>query len=1086
MNKIIKNNLFVILNTIAIIVFLFLPYVLFDGNLRIGGDDSRLFYLYPEMWLDNVSNSSWTSFSSVATFGNQFFFNPLLVLLSFIKQIGISQYVIQNSIFSSLFIGGMIFFQLSFKQIFCKLDKFELSVFAGSIFYVLSPILLISPLRASLAPMWLIPLAPCLIYLCSRYIKSGRTIFLLTSFILSLILALAFNAIPWVIGLLLPMLIGLLCYLILSFRHKFNFTNIILKRFIIFIVVICLSQAFWAVSFVGSVLSPEASVGSRIFNTDFSSTFFREVQATAKNNTVLYPLLNLFHIGIQQDFKWPSLSVYENWHKYIIISSCVFIILSSAGLFLLNKKTVLFCNKLYLSLWVSFLCSTFLFTVTINPAFLSFFVKLGEIPGFVMFRNFYDKFAFGFVFLYAYLLTSSLVIMTNNLSKRDKFAINILLIFSILINAVPLFQGKIINDHLREIEGIGLNINIPDEYVDFMEDVSNNASNTKNILSVPFNVASNTLIQDDENVSSYYIGKSPVKLFSGINDYSGSLSFDPSVARLIENDISSRNYENLKKVLSLFNVGYIFETNNIVDTLLDSRLFNQYVLSGQDDKFKDAIYGEEIVSSSNGNYALYGLKENEGNDIFSIVDKLYYYNINQNPLFDFSIMSGLMDQKNVVVLDAELESISDYSIKSVGEMGTIPNGTTNFYTPYSNMYVVNFVLKDGELRLVPILEWLFSNSSIGRRIKISSNSIIVVEGNSYRAGEINDLLINGQSEIEVYEMLSESLQKPEFVISPNEPKTKEPTENSYDKIDVSKKVAGAKEVIIPEFDDWNTGDCGAIDERRATYFFLDKYSARLEADHGHNACIYISVPINSNFNYKLSFDLYTNAILNPGVYVAFDNSMSIIRQNIVRESQGGLYSMTIEPPHNSSSMSLYLYSGRTVDGLGKAITEYENLSIAKINKAQENLFIVEPKKNSVPYQPSNISIRKHSEDSYSLKIENANNRYLLINHNTSFHSGWKMVFPGEINIADYFWAKQIPASHFFANGLTNLWVLDLDSVCELKDVCAYENGNRSINVNIIFSPRKLYYIGLSITLIAFIVLCVIGLYPYLIKLLKNN
>ena len=96
---------------ISISVFIFLlPYWLFDAKLFIGGDDSRLFYIFPDLWLQNIAWFSWFNFSSVGLHNPQQFIIPLIVLLAGFEKI-FPQIVVINLAFSTPIVLGFISFK---------------------------------------------------------------------------------------------------------------------------------------------------------------------------------------------------------------------------------------------------------------------------------------------------------------------------------------------------------------------------------------------------------------------------------------------------------------------------------------------------------------------------------------------------------------------------------------------------------------------------------------------------------------------------------------------------------------------------------------------------------------------------------------------------------------------------------------------------------------------------------------------------------------------------------------------------------------------------------------------------------------
>ena len=166
-----------------------------------------------------------------------------------------------------------------------------------------------------------------------------------------------------------------------------------------------------------------------------------------------------------------------------------------------------------------------------------------------MFRNFYDKFAPGYVLIYSALISVSLIIATKRYFKRRSIILCIFLLIT-LINFLPVKET--VNSPLWTTNNIYKNITFPKEYLSFMNYIKNNISSTNNILSIPFGSSAYTVVRDEEDPNHVYAGVSPVKIFSGVNDISGHLSFNfTKEADIVDSLIIKRNYNAFNKIRSI-------------------------------------------------------------------------------------------------------------------------------------------------------------------------------------------------------------------------------------------------------------------------------------------------------------------------------------------------------------------------------------------------------------------------------------------------------------------------------------------------------------------------------------------------------
>jgi len=114
----------------------------------------------------------------------------------------------------------------------------------------------------------------------------------------------------------------------------------------------------------------------------------------------------------------------------------------------------------------------FLVTANIGNPLLNFYESLFSIPGFSMFRSFYTKFSFPFVFFFAILLSLSLFYLSKLLKKKI-FILYIFLFLVIVFNGWPLISGIITNGVLWQSKDVKIPIEIEDTYLSFINYLKN-------------------------------------------------------------------------------------------------------------------------------------------------------------------------------------------------------------------------------------------------------------------------------------------------------------------------------------------------------------------------------------------------------------------------------------------------------------------------------------------------------------------------------------------------------------------------------------------------------------------------------------
>lgn len=593
----VKKSLYLLPNLITVLLFLLLPYLLFKGNLFIGGDDTRLIYSYPMDFLKNISFYSWFNFSSLSYFNPNHYFIPFSILWGGLESIVNSKAVISYFAFSLPLIIGFLYMQKFLREL---LEKDENSLlYIASIFYILSPILIITQISVFLTSVWLIGLFPIFGFYLLKYVKTNKPIHLFKICLWSIFLSFSLYAIPWIVALVIPILLGMIVTQVLYTNKK---KIIFLKRSIIFFASVLFTQTFWILPFLSTFIYKNSLVDN-VISIDAYSIFVSNVISTGTGN-ILYPLLNLFHRQIIIDHNWQVNSIYLSYYDPILIINIVFIGVLLFGIFNFKRNLTKSDGKLFLVFLSFFILSLFFFTV--NIGFLKeVFLLLGKIPGIIMFKNFYDKFAIGYIFIYSIVLYFSLIIIKKSFKKKI-LILNLILLVVIFINAIPF--AKIVNLPLWTTSGISKNIKITKEYKEFMDRISRDIPKASTVLTLPFNIAAYSFIKG-ENENEYYVGTSPLKIFTGVNDISGNLSFNSLQAKEINDAIIKKKSNELKEILYKYNVNYIFNNKSVNDELKGSYLFLRKNIQSQDDDFLRSIVGNKLFESKEGTYEVFEIQK---------------------------------------------------------------------------------------------------------------------------------------------------------------------------------------------------------------------------------------------------------------------------------------------------------------------------------------------------------------------------------------------------------------------------------------------------------------------------------------------
>lgn len=668
---------------IILLIFL-LPYIWFWDKLYIWWDDTRLFYSYPFERLKNIAWSSWFHFSGYGTNSSQYFIMPLLLVLSFLR-IFIADFILQNFCISSIFILWF-FYSKKYLDYIGWWDNHRLSMICSFI-YISSPILYFNQINSFLYCIRLVALIPFILYNWALYINEWRKTNLLYSILWLICFSLAVFSIPWLLWFLLPFSIIYLIYICINYKI-FSF-----KRLFIFLWLWLLSQIFWLLPFATQFIYKWSSWWSDVLSKETSDTFTPTVKSTSYGNWIIDPMTNNFHRKIQQNFSWESNKIQKNWYDRVYYISFAYIFIILIWLFYsskIDKKN----QQLYYLSFVWFLISLFLFTVKIwvlEQVFLSF----GKIPWFVMFRNFFDKFSLWYLLFFVCIIYQSMIII----KKNNIYIYNILLyviLWLSIYTSIPLLKGTLLNVPLRTTQNIKRNMNIPNEYFDFLKKVKDKLSPTQSIFILPYGISSYSYIQWN-NSNEYFIWRSPIELFIWINDYSWRLSFRAKVAQNIENEIKASNYKKIFKILDQYNVKYIINFPKLNSELLKSYLFDQELSLYQSWMVNNKLV-KKILTSKSWNYELYKInyKNNwifESNQILSFEKKRSYYynlrfNLKNNQLLKLLFKDSFHSQRKLYPGKPITHCPTTQVYNTYTETGSYITWTIHIVTPQQTLYTI--------------------------------------------------------------------------------------------------------------------------------------------------------------------------------------------------------------------------------------------------------------------------------------------------------------------------------------------------------------------------------------------------------------
>jgi len=547
---------------ISFILLIFPYYFWHDYGYRVGGDDSLLYYLYPEEMIKHylLNIPSDNSLGGPGFHYPNWLQLPLFFIIASLKSILPSFINIQLICYGLNLSLGFLFFYL-FLGLWIKGDTWNhfWARTLSSLIYIFSAFTFYTLWSHQLQAIYLISIFPLALYLFLKAFFSKKIYYLVGTSIVSSILGLLV-IIPWLAGVVLS-LSPLLAWVFIQNKKRFIF------YFLCFIGLFGLLNFYWLFHVIYGLLGDGYGLIQSAIENDFAKSNDHLIRVVSSGNVLANPLLNLFHGQyLKQD------SMYIPYYKNLLPLELVITGISVSPFFFLAKVPSN-TKKVFLAAIGSWLLAIYLFNPKIGPLGVELFIWLtNNIPGFVMFRNMYDKFGFAMAFTQALLFGISLKILFDVLkSDRIKKGIVLFTIIYLALKIVPYGLG----DQFKKPFFLNHSVikNVKSFNRDFLEltQYLKTISDDESIVWLPLNTANWTIIQDSQKFDNFYIGVSPLLFLSSKSDYMGKLSFSGNW-ELMEKLTKEQDYHEAAEILRKHGVGYIILNHDVNHLFLKTGL----------------------------------------------------------------------------------------------------------------------------------------------------------------------------------------------------------------------------------------------------------------------------------------------------------------------------------------------------------------------------------------------------------------------------------------------------------------------------------------------------------------------------------
>jgi len=641
MNRILRNFFFnyIHLKHITYIIFvaiIFIPDILWDtrGVKFIGGDDTMLYYFYPIEYIKYLFNIiSDNTAGALSSYFSQAQFIPTVFGIFVLKKY---VFFTQGMILGlNLAIGYLFFYHIL--NLFYKENKYLNNIV--SLLYPFSIFIYFTSYNSFFPSLFLISILPiCIYYFLYGVITNKNIKIIISSIIFGLFSSPIIN-ISWILAFFVCS-IPILIYYGIKYRKQF------LNKSVLFLCIMIGLSLFFIIPTVDSVLNKSEydlnTINRVLSNDDTINRSYNTnlIKAVSQNNDIIYPLLGLFHKNLQEDFNWYTLNLFKSYYIKILFINTLVMGVIILTLLILNKKN----NKIHIYpyLILSLFLSIYFFTANVGVRGLDLFLFLNNnIPGFVMFRNMYDKFALALAFYYVLTFAIGANVLYGTIKNRfykKLFLLSILMVT--FLNIYPFITGKLYQNKIfRSTQSINDRISdFNQDFKDMSIYIQNMDANTGRFLWLPMSESNYIPIWSGQ-INQYYLGQSPLLVLTGKNDFSSDMGFFITNNKdSIVNKIKEGKFDEVAKFLQKRNVEYIILNKNLSQGIKDSYLYsnieNSDFFNIENSDFFKFIQGEKIKDFGD-TYSIYKISNNFQNQ------KIYLKDRYEESIFNNSLQSKI-------------------------------------------------------------------------------------------------------------------------------------------------------------------------------------------------------------------------------------------------------------------------------------------------------------------------------------------------------------------------------------------------------------------------------------------------------------
>jgi len=510
--------------------------------MDLGGDDNRLYFYDPVAYLKNTASYGF-QMEGMGTVESRYYEIPYVVLITMLKLFFSSSTLAISFInglkLSAAFIAMYLLVQEFLKRSYPKKKYIQIVGILSGIFYIVSlgSIHLSSEWNRPLASHNQIFLNPLIFYLLLKFFETNRYFYLWLTLLITFIFSISFSY---------SAISPFFAFYPLTFLFLILYTKFFIKKpipwkgiglgLLLFVGI----HAFHLFNQVISLLDKGShlSIGTSLFKKSIvepsGAEYFSAIAPSGMAS------VNFFIPSHNALFRWISPLSF-----LVIIIGC-----------LVNKKKIVFF------VFIFFFLTFFLATANITTIGFSFYKSLFYLPLFSMFRVFFMKWMYVFLFFYALLFAFSLYNIFLQLKPPYVKLISFSIFILLLIVGIPIFSGDLTNKNIVRGSHNLKTLIVMDQNFEQTLRYMRTLPDDGKFISFPLSDFNYQLISGKNGGA--YEGPPMMRHLTTKFGFFGDRNFgwqdtDPvKYAELIKKYAKEKNYGRLLRIFSTLNIRYIF------------------------------------------------------------------------------------------------------------------------------------------------------------------------------------------------------------------------------------------------------------------------------------------------------------------------------------------------------------------------------------------------------------------------------------------------------------------------------------------------------------------------------------------------